>query len=177
MSLLHKTLCTNTPNQTRPIIFICHSLGGLVVKDALIKAASHDSHKRDRDLALIYQHTKGVLFLGTPHRGSQQEPFGDLLARAANLSLHQANTQLLRSLRTDSHILEKQRDDFVTISNNLLVRCVKEERPTALGIVSSPAIYARSLTNAGYRSYPSIPQITTALTSRKAPSMPITLTW
>lgn len=116
MSRLYTTFCTNTPNQTRPIIFICHSLGGLVVKDALVKAASHDSHKRDRDLALIYQHTKAVLFLGTPHRGSHKEAFGDLLVKAANLSLHQAKKQLLQSLRTDSHILEKQRDDFIAIS-------------------------------------------------------------
>jgi hypothetical protein len=162
VSRLYTTLCTNIPNQTRPIIFICHSLGGLVVKDALVKAASHDSHKRDRDLALIGQHTKGVLFLGTPHRGSQQATFGDVLARAANLSLHQANKQLLRSLRTDSRILENQRHDFVTISNNLLVRCVNEERPTPSGVVSSPATCAQSLTKPGYRSFPNIPHPTTA---------------
>lgn len=148
-----------------------------MVKDALIKAASHDSHKRDRDLALIYQHTKAVLFLGTPHRGSHKEAFGDLLARAANLSLHQPNTQLLQSLRTDSHILEKQRDDFITISKNLLVRCVKEERPTPLGIVSSPATYVQAPTKPGYRSFPNIPHITTASLLGQAPLMPITLTW
>jgi hypothetical protein len=174
---MYTTLCTNTPNQTRPIIFICHSLGGLVVKDALVKAASHDSHKRDHDLALIGRHTKGVLFLGTPHRGSQQATFSDVLARTASLLLHKTNTQLLRSLRADSHILEKQRDDFITISKNLLVRCVKEDRPTPLGIVSSPATYARSLTKLGYRSFPNNPQITTASISRKAPLTLIMLTW
>jgi hypothetical protein len=147
------------------------------VKDALIKAASHHSHQRDRDLALIFLHTRGVIFLGTPHRGTEKEALGDFVARAANLGLRKANTQLLRSLRTDSHILEKQRDDFVTISNKFLVRCVKEELPTAIGMVSYPVIYMRSLTEPHYRSFPNIPQITTASTSEKVPFAPIILAW
>jgi hypothetical protein len=116
------------------------------VKDTLIKAASHHSHQRDRDLALIFLYTRGVIFSGTPHRGTEKEALGDLIAKTANLMFREANTQLLQSLRTGSHVLEKQRDDFVTISNNFLVRCVKEELPTAIGMVSYPVIYMRSLT-------------------------------
>ena len=111
-----------------------------MVKDALINAALNNSHQRDLTVATIYTDTKGVLFFGTPHRGSGQEPLGDLVAKAAGLGLHRPNTQLLQSLRTDSHILEKQRQDFITISKDLLIRCVREEKPMSVGMVCCPEL-------------------------------------
>ncbi|KAI4158786.1 MAG: hypothetical protein LQ342_007133 [Letrouitia transgressa] len=49
---------------TRPIIFVAHSMGGLVVKKAYILG------KHDSTYATIISETYGMLFLGTPHRGS-----------------------------------------------------------------------------------------------------------
>jgi hypothetical protein len=109
-----------------------------VVKDVLIKAALHKSHNRDMSHAAIYTGTKGVIFLGTPHRGSGKEKLGDLVANAASIGLRRPNKQLLQSLRQNSHILEKQRDDFVTISNKMSIRCVREEIPTSVGMVCHP---------------------------------------
>lgn len=119
----------------QPIIFVCHNLGGLVVKDALIEAASNKCHQRDLSLPKIYTETKGVIFLGTPHRGSDKESLGDLMAKAAGVGLRRPNTQLLQSLRTDSHVFEKQRDQFITVSRDFLVRCVREELPMGIGMV------------------------------------------
>lgn len=50
-----------------PVIFICHSLGGLVVKQALASAALREPNVPGvKDLKAL---TYGVVFFGTPHRG------------------------------------------------------------------------------------------------------------
>ncbi|KAH0563421.1 hypothetical protein GP486_002011 [Trichoglossum hirsutum] len=124
---------------TRPIVFICHSLGGLVVKEALFKSATYNSHRRHPILGEIYTSTIGVIFLGTPHRGSSQETLGEVVANVAKLSLRQPNKQLLQTLKPDSHILENQRDQFTTISSNLNIVCIREELPTGAGLIVEEA--------------------------------------
>jgi pimeloyl-ACP methyl ester carboxylesterase len=52
--------------QTRPLIFITHSLGGLLVK-AILRAASDYG---GADWKKLLHNTRGVVFLATPHRGS-----------------------------------------------------------------------------------------------------------
>ena len=49
----------------RPIIFVAHSMGGLVVKKAYIIG------KHDPQFSGIIAQVYGMLFLATPHRGSQ----------------------------------------------------------------------------------------------------------
>jgi hypothetical protein len=121
--------------QPRPIIFLGHSLGGLVIKEALIKSAAYQSHSRHPTLGKIYMQTKGVIFLGTPHRGSNKESLGDVIAKVARYSFRQPNDQLLQTLRHDSHILENQREQFTTISKDMQVVCIREELPMAVGMV------------------------------------------
>lgn len=99
----------------------------------MIIAAAYDKHKRHPSLAATYANTRGVIFLGTPHRGSGTVALGQVLVRIA--FLHQPNTQLLQSLQVDSHTLERQREEFVTISERLSVACVREEIPTPIGMV------------------------------------------
>jgi len=132
---LLKNTQANRSRQTRPIIFICHSLGGLVVKEALIKSAAYNSHRRHPTLGEIYASTIGVIFLGTPHRGSSKGNLGEVVANVAKLSFRQPNKQLLQTLKSDSHILENQRDQFTTISSKLSIVCIREELPTGVGLV------------------------------------------
>lgn len=127
--------------QTRPIVFVCHSLGGLVVKQALIKAANYMNNNRHPSLGAIYSSTNGVVFMGTPHRGSSKEAYADVLIRIAKVTLRQPNEQLLRTLRQDSHILENQRDDFTTISQSMSIICIREELPTGIGVVSLHSVF------------------------------------
>jgi triacylglycerol esterase/lipase EstA (alpha/beta hydrolase family) len=61
----HVTDPENDGTTKRPLLFICHSLGGVVVKRALVLA-----HERSRRYGSISQDTTGIMFLGTPHRGS-----------------------------------------------------------------------------------------------------------
>jgi pimeloyl-ACP methyl ester carboxylesterase len=58
-----------------PVVFITHSLGGLLVKEMLRKATDN-SVTEGQQLA---EHTKGVVFLSTPHSGSDLANFVDFL--------------------------------------------------------------------------------------------------
>ncbi|KAK8035531.1 LipA and NB-ARC domain-containing protein [Apiospora rasikravindrae] len=121
--------------EERPLIFVGHSLGGLVIKEALIRSAEYFHNQQDEELGAIYACTKGVVFLGTPHRGSDLTPYGHIVAKAAKLALQNPNDHLVTLLEKESAILEHQRKSFSSISKDLALACVYEEMPTALGIV------------------------------------------
>ncbi|OKP11536.1 Protein SERAC1 [Penicillium subrubescens] len=59
-------------NTDRPIIFVAHSLGGLVVANALSKP-----HGTDEAAKEIADRTIGTLFLGTPFHGSSIAKYGN----------------------------------------------------------------------------------------------------
>lgn len=52
----------------RPIMFICHSLGGLLVKQIL--RMSSDAAETTSERA-IFENTRAVIFLATPHQGAE----------------------------------------------------------------------------------------------------------
>lgn len=102
----------------------------------LIKASSYQLNGRFGSLGNPILHTKGVIFMGTPHRGSESTKYAELLAGVAKAVLRQPNNRLLQVLQKDSAELEQQRDQFVTISKGLDVVCFRETLPTGIGLVS-----------------------------------------
>ncbi|KAL4865491.1 hypothetical protein BDV12DRAFT_174619 [Aspergillus spectabilis] len=79
------------------IIWICHSLGGLVVKQALLNA--HE----DRKYTSIRTDTSGLVFFGTPHRGAKGVELGKIAANVAKfISKGHAKNDLLQSLEDNS---------------------------------------------------------------------------
>ncbi|OBT63788.1 hypothetical protein VE03_06953 [Pseudogymnoascus sp. 23342-1-I1] len=62
--------------QRRRIVFICHSLGGIVCKKALVIAHENSRYTN------ILQSTKAIVFFGTPHAGSEH---ADLLSVVAKI--------------------------------------------------------------------------------------------
>ncbi|KIL87211.1 hypothetical protein FAVG1_09767 [Fusarium avenaceum] len=65
--------------KSRPFVFICHSLGALILQCALTKAFDNKSDNSFNDIVTA---TKGIIFLGAPHLGSFQELF-DSVSRIA----------------------------------------------------------------------------------------------
>src|SRR5882724_1723265 len=51
-----------------PVVFVCHSLGGLVVKQVLRAADGRRAHSAETQALL--DAVKGVVFIATPHTGS-----------------------------------------------------------------------------------------------------------
>jgi pimeloyl-ACP methyl ester carboxylesterase len=60
-----------------PLVFVCHSLGGLVVKQVLRTA--NDRRDRCPAEAGLVDSVKGVVFIATPHTGSMQATLLDRL--------------------------------------------------------------------------------------------------
>ena len=59
----------------RPIIFVCHSMGGIVVKRMIEDGATLNK----MEYQTIVSQTKGVAFLATPHAGSDATDLGNLV--------------------------------------------------------------------------------------------------
>lgn len=56
----------------KPCVWVCHSLGGLVAKHVLLKNNRANDAEGQFEDALL----KGIMFLGTPHRGSNKANCG-----------------------------------------------------------------------------------------------------
>jgi hypothetical protein len=120
-------------SQNRPIVFICHSMGGLVVKQVnsirlsdcnntqlirrYIQALITASLDRD-EYANIRESTRGILFLSTPHRGSDSVTWPKLLSNVANVALtYTVTSGFTGKFRTDLlSSLEKESQDLVNLT-------------------------------------------------------------
>ncbi|KAF3353859.1 Bile pigment transporter 1 [Verticillium dahliae VDG1] len=96
--------------QDRPLIFICHSLGGLVFKQAAIKAHENE---RYRDALSFRFH--GVMFFGTPHRGSNLATWASVTANALRTVSFSTSTnaRLAKDLEPTSRLLQHISTSFV----------------------------------------------------------------
>ncbi|MBH5402765.1 hypothetical protein HZZ13_33960 [Bradyrhizobium sp. CNPSo 4010] len=86
------------PLSERPIVFICHSLGGLLVKQ-MIRLASTGGFANWRALA---NQTRGVVFLGTPHTGADiagtLDRLGAILGTSVSMTELAKNSPHLRDI-------------------------------------------------------------------------------
>ncbi|KAK2875584.1 hypothetical protein FQN49_001589 [Arthroderma sp. PD_2] len=93
----------------RPIIFVAHSLGGLVCKNGLVFAAGHaEPHYKS-----IADHTRGIIFLGTPHGGSDQVKWATRGATFAKMFNMSVDDGILKIFREGSSKLIEVDDNFM----------------------------------------------------------------
>jgi pimeloyl-ACP methyl ester carboxylesterase len=95
---------------SRPIIFIAHSLGGLVCKYALLISRN----KAEPHLKGISKCTRGVLLMGTPHTGSWMADWAKIPASGLGL-VKSTNKSLLKILETDDQLLESIQIEFLSM--------------------------------------------------------------
>ncbi|KAF2184941.1 hypothetical protein K469DRAFT_167222 [Zopfia rhizophila CBS 207.26] len=81
----------------RPLVFICHSLGGLVVKQALVEATLDVSYKS------IVDATHLLVFFATPHQGGNHANLGEIVAKIVKVALQKPPNDLLDALKRDSN--------------------------------------------------------------------------
>jgi hypothetical protein len=105
---------------------VCHSLGGLVVKQALVFA------QMDKLFADIRNSTYGIIFLGTPHRGSSAADLASNLINITRLAFPGIQSQLLAALEKDSSTLGDIADEFRHISSDFEIASFYEQKPTSL---------------------------------------------
>ncbi|PHH77086.1 hypothetical protein CDD80_955 [Ophiocordyceps camponoti-rufipedis] len=101
----------------RPLVFIAHSVGGLVVKMALTKAARDDRYER------VLRECYGVAFFGTPHQGSSYFAMPGLAPSIQSLLRLSAPlpASITESLRVGNEELLRADDDFKAVSNDMRI--------------------------------------------------------
>ncbi|KAK1775438.1 hypothetical protein QBC45DRAFT_396124 [Copromyces sp. CBS 386.78] len=105
---------------SRPLVFIAHSLGGLVVREALSLASQHQndqaSTSRYED---VFRSTVAIMFFGTPHRGADPRSFFHRILSGFALRLGvDVNAHIVDALMPNVNNLQKQLslDDFKTLA-------------------------------------------------------------
>lgn len=82
----------------RPVVFVVHSLGGLLVKQILRNGRDF----QNKDWAQIASNTKGIVFIATPHSGSDLANYikhiGTLMRATVTVDELKAHDPSLRNL-------------------------------------------------------------------------------
>ncbi|KAI9376511.1 hypothetical protein BJX61DRAFT_538748 [Aspergillus egyptiacus] len=92
--------------ESRPIIFIAHSLGGILVKEALVQA------KLGVTFSSIRMATYGIVFFGTPHRGSHLAKLGETVAKAVRAFLRSPSNTFINALKEDDLYANELSENF-----------------------------------------------------------------
>ncbi|OAQ58120.1 SesB protein [Pochonia chlamydosporia 170] len=125
-------------SSSRPLIFVAHSLGGLICKEAILLSRNNpEAHLRG-----IFDCTKGIIFMGTPHRGSWMADWAKIPAYTLGV-VKSTNKSLLKVLETDDKYLQSVQDRFWSMIReqqkagcDIEVTCFFEELPlSAVGEV------------------------------------------
>ena len=115
--------------QDRPLIFIGHSFGGLVIEQAVVHANSVGGRYE-----YLVRLIGGIIFLGTPHQGSKPQKWGLIVANLANL-IDYGESGLMKEVDEKSMKIFDLVSEFnkIMISTDLAksaVICFYENRPT-----------------------------------------------
>ncbi|OAX80690.1 hypothetical protein ACJ72_04973 [Emergomyces africanus] len=109
----------------RPIIFVVHSMGGLVFKKAVMQGHNDEAYKD-----LVAQ-VKAVLFLSTPHRGSN---LAEVLNRILSVSIfNHSPKQYLSELKENSVFIEDVNEEFRKHAPRMQVFSFYETLETSVG--------------------------------------------
>lgn len=107
----------------RPVIWVSHSMGGLLVKKMLLEAA------RTPDMSAVVSNTRGMVFYSVPHHGSR------LAEYSVNARYLLFPSVEVKELSKDSPALKTLHDDFLALARgrNFQVLNFVETLPTHIG--------------------------------------------
>ncbi|KAI1025275.1 hypothetical protein LB504_010002 [Fusarium proliferatum] len=109
----------------RPLICVAHSLGGIIFKEMLSRSSSSTRCEHQN----ILESVEGIIFLGTPHRGSVDIAAKGEVARSLLSALGVATTPvILDSLGLKNTDLERAQEEFSRLwhTNNFQVKTFQE---------------------------------------------------
>ncbi|KAH7029114.1 uncharacterized protein B0I36DRAFT_363701 [Microdochium trichocladiopsis] len=118
-----------------PIIWVCHSLGGILTKRALLysndlKSAQHEEYRS------LYVSTYGMVFLGTPHSGSDVAAWGTIIQAMSDAvvpkSIFHSEPVLLKTLKRDNETLQNINNHFLDIYQRFKIIMAHESHMTDL---------------------------------------------
>ena len=107
---------SGTDTGSRPIIFIGHSLGGLLIKEALALANQDRNDSKSADFAVS---TFGLVFFGVPNLGLRQRQLQAMI-------VDQPNTHLVRDLVVDD---DSEPSSYLKELSRKFIDCCKAQSP------------------------------------------------
>lgn len=107
----------------RPVVWISHSMGGLLVKKMLLEAS------KKPEMSTVINNTRGIIFYSVPHHGSH------LAEYSVNVRYLLFPSLEVKELSKDSPALKKLQDDFLEFAKdkNFQVLNFVETLPTYIG--------------------------------------------
>ncbi|XP_034621202.1 protein SERAC1 isoform X1 [Trachemys scripta elegans] len=107
----------------RPLVWVSHSMGGLLVKKMLVDAS------KNPEMDKIVNNTRGIIFYSVPHHGSQ------LAEYSMNARYLLFPSVEVKELSTDSPALKELNDDFLAFAKDkkFPVLSFAETLPTRIG--------------------------------------------
>ena len=110
----------------QPIIFVAHSMGGLVVKRAYVLG------KHDGQYTHIISKTHGIMFLATPHRGARYTKILNNIL--STIPLGAPPKAYIKDLDTQSRSLQDINEQFRTVCGGLSLVSFYETLQTSLRV-------------------------------------------
>ncbi|RXN24279.1 SERAC1 isoform X1 [Labeo rohita] len=107
----------------RPVVWVAHSMGGLLVKKMLLDAS------KDPDLRPLIKNTKGILFYSVPHRGTFMAEY------SVNVRYLLFPSIEVKELCRDSPALRNLNENFVNFAKEQEYKVLSfaESLPTSIG--------------------------------------------
>ncbi|KAK8137258.1 hypothetical protein PG984_005198 [Apiospora sp. TS-2023a] len=141
---------TDTPPD-RPIIFVAHSLGGLVAAQILV----HGEQSHDGSVAqLISKNLRGLVFLGTPFKGSKAANLAEVARKILQSCGIDTQKNTLKLLGVDSDRLSELTRAFANVLNKrrsskqpsdaIDATFFYETKKTSVGLISTQIVDTES---------------------------------
>ncbi|KAI1272205.1 hypothetical protein F5Y07DRAFT_403598 [Xylaria sp. FL0933] len=111
-----------------PLIFVVHSMGGLIVKEAYMQG------QHDPEYEAIIKAVCAITFIATPHRGTN---LAQALNRILDTTVLMHSKQYVADLIKNSPTLQKLNEQFRHIAPKLDIVSFYETQPTPIGIKSA----------------------------------------
>jgi hypothetical protein len=89
----------------KPLVFVVHSLGGIILKDAIRRSET------------MRERTRLIIFLGTPHRGSEYAGWGQIASNLSRVALQDSNKKILETLEVNNEVLDNIHEEFKQIAS------------------------------------------------------------
>ncbi|KAF2732461.1 hypothetical protein EJ04DRAFT_335557 [Polyplosphaeria fusca] len=122
----------------RPLLFIAHCFGGLVVLKALL-----DARREEEEWPGIFNSTGGLLFFGTPFRGAEGMSQMEMLEAARReYKEDDVQPQILQILQPGNEFLQDLVDQFGRtrkLANRAVVACFFELKASNVGKIVGKA--------------------------------------
>ncbi|KAI5793638.1 hypothetical protein FPQ18DRAFT_172068 [Pyronema domesticum] len=100
-------------NKSRPIVFIGHSLGCILISKILLKAKNNEPYNH------ILSATRGIIFFGAPHHGMRSEDLTNLVNSQLEGRVLESKRKLIDQLRTNSVFLDDHNADLTSVWDQL----------------------------------------------------------